>query len=251
MKDNFRKYISLLVEHYWILPFVLVVLGVITSLLILVAIPCRWLMLMAEYTSDFFFILGILCVLLMLPLIVAVFAKDSAHGLGSMLMCGGAVVVWLMMIGIAGLMNPDPYAYLHPIPKGLDYEVPMDGMDGQFPDVVETDSSTWLQISTHYIGQFEYTFYYPSLPDGEIFLRCFEAGTNAPLSAESIEQKTLTTIAPDSTFCCRVSRCDFLIYEGDAQQYYVARIEVWFRAAETGEERCLLHKYYRVDGYER
>jgi hypothetical protein len=30
----------------------------------------------------------------------------------------------------------------------------------------------------------------------------------------------------------------------------VARIEVWYRSADTKEERKLMEKYYRVDGYE-
>lgn len=41
------------------------------------------------------------------------------------------------------------------------------------------------------------------------------------------------------------------IYEGDWDDYYAARIEVWFKNAETNQESKLLEKVYRVEGWMR
>lgn len=250
MMNWLREKWNCLIERYWILPVTLVVLGCIVSASIAIAIPIRWLMIAVNEVGNVFSYLSILCLLLMLPAIVYAFLKNKAIGFRTLLTNAIAAVVWLIMVVIAGLLNPDPYAYMHPIPNGLSYEIPIDGMNDCYSEAIESDSDTWLQVSTQYAGLFEYTFYYPNLPEGDIFLRCYEAGTNEPLSADQIEAKTITLNIADTSFCCRVYKQEFTIYEGNAQQYYVARMEVWFRDASTKQETKLAEKYYRVDGYE-
>lgn len=44
---------------------------------------------------------------------------------------------------------------------------------------------------------------------------------------------------------------EFTIYEGDWGDYYAARIEVWHKDAQTGMERKLMEKVYRVEGWMR
>lgn len=221
----------------------------LTAALILVAIPCRPLMLLVEGLIAVLNVGILVWLIVMLCANVYVFVKngDVATGLQVMGINILAVVFGLVVIGYAGLINPDPYAMLHPIPDDIEYEIPT---DDAYPPVVETDSTTWLQVRTSYIGCFSYLFYYGPLPEGVIFLRCFEAGTNAPLSADKIEAKTTCQTSPADSFTCHVSNCDFTIFEGAPEQYYVARIEVWFRDAQTHQERKLGEKYYQVDGYE-
>lgn len=48
-----------------------------------------------------------------------------------------------------------------------------------------------------------------------------------------------------------VDKQKFIISEGDWGDYYAARIEVWFKNTNTGEEIKLLEKIYRVEGWER
>ena len=148
---------------------------------------------------------------------------------------------------------PDPYAALHPIPKGLKYDIPSDeniNLHSMEDLVVESDSSTWLQVTTEYIGVFAYTFYYTELEEGEIFLRCFEAGTGEPLSKELLPATSVSPSVPGKEFHCHVRNKGFVIYEGDPLHFYAARIEVWFHTASDGQERKLMEKFYRVDGYE-
>ncbi|MBP5375589.1 MAG: hypothetical protein J6Y38_04560 [Bacteroidaceae bacterium] len=44
---------------------------------------------------------------------------------------------------------------------------------------------------------------------------------------------------------------EFTIYEGVWDDYYAARVEVWFKDAETRKERKLVEKVYRVEGWQR
>ena len=53
------------------------------------------------------------------------------------------------------------------------------------------------------------------------------------------------------SFTQLVNKKRFTIYEGDWEDYYAARIEVWHKDASTQKETKLLEKVYRVDGWMR
>lgn len=246
-----------LLDHCWFLPIVVVGLFGILSLLILVAVPSRPLMLCVEILIDIISGILILSSVLMFVVTFAAFhkSKDASMCIGSLGVNVLALFVGLTMQIFAGTSNPDPYAFSHPIPRGIAYNTPIENTWESNPynlrheAVVESDSTTWLQVSTDLKGCFTYTFYYRNLPAGDIFLRCYEVGTNELLSAEEIEQSTLSPARPEHGFACQVSDKSFIIYEGAPLQYYVARFEVWHRSADTHQERKLLDKLYRVDGW--
>ena len=96
-----------------------------------------------------------------------------------------------------------------------------------------------------------YDLYYDALSAGEIFLRCYEATRDIPLSEERIPEESRVSINSTTSFSKLISRKKFTIYEGDYGDYYAARIEVWHRNAETKREMKLLEKVYRVEGWMR
>ena len=246
------------INHPWFLPIVVLCLFGIFSLLLLVAVPSRPMMLCVEGLLDLLGGLIILSLVLMFAATFGIFHRnknvDECMGLLGINIL--TVVIGLGMQIFAGITNPDPYAFSHPIPEGIAYNIPIeidlesDICSLRHEAVNESDTTTWLQVSTAFIGCFAYTFYYHDLPAGDIFLRCYEAGTNDPLSADKIEHSTLSPTYAENAFCCQVSDKHFVIYEGAPMQYYVARFEVWYRSAETHQEQKLLDKLYRVDGYE-
>ena len=75
--------------------------------------------------------------------------------------------------------------------------------------------------------------------------------SNLPLSEDSIPVRSKVTIDSTIAFSQLVHNKSFTIYEGDWDDYYAARIEVWFQNKETKEECKLLEKVYRVDGWMR
>lgn len=246
------------INHPWFLPIVVLCLFGIFSLLLLVAVPSRPLMLCVE---GLLYLLGGLIILSVVLMFVTTFGvfyrnKNVAECMGLLGINILTVVIGFGMQTFAGITNPDPYAFFHPIPAGIAYNIPIENdlesniCSLRHEAVNESDSTTWLQVSTDFMGCFAYTFYYHDLPAGDIFLRCYEAGTNDPLSADKIEHSTLSPTYAENAFCSQVSDKHFVIYEGAPMQYYVARFEVWYRSAETHQEQKLLDKLYRVDGYE-
>lgn len=178
--------------------------------------------------------------------------------------CFLSVAIAILVIGVlyfplvtGSMTAPDGFGRKHPIPEGLEYFIPIDRSADEYNHntfstvkVDSLDTSTYLQIWGKH-GGYYYDFYYPELPAGSIFLRCFEATDNIALSEDRLA--TSSSVQTDSTHCFTrlVNKKPFTIYEGDWNDYYAARIEVWHKNAATQEERKLLEKVYRIEGYMR
>ena len=163
------------------------------------------------------------------------------------------VVVSLLPLGMAAQMGPDSFGK-HPIPEGLEYNEPLqENLDGSYPvaEVDSLDTSTWLQLRGFW-SQYSYDFYCSNLPKGVIFIRAYEVTENIPLTVRPwIGDDFYTRIDSVKTFSKIVDNKSFVIEEGDPEDYYAARIEVWFRAAKTLKERKLAEKVYKVEGWSR
>ena len=160
------------------------------------------------------------------------------------------VLLVILLILLWGGTGSDSFGKDHPIPDGLEYSLPL-AEDSQ-PAVDSLDSSTWLSVWNDVQGGiYKYDFCYGALPAGEIFLRCYEVTGNIPLSTDRIEERSKVTTDSTSAFSRLVNHQQFTIYEGDWDDYYAARIEVWFRDAATKQERKLMEKVYRVEGWMR
>ena len=162
--------------------------------------------------------------------------------------------VILVLIALALILlfsrSSDKFGKNHPIPEGLKFSLPLDSLSA--PTVDTLDSSSWLVLWNDIQGGiYKYDFYYSPLPAGEIFLKCFEATENIPLSEKEIEERSKVRIDSTATFNQLVNKQQFSIYEGDWEDYYAARVEVWFRDAATKQEKKLLEKVYRVEGWTR
>ena len=162
-------------------------------------------------------------------------------------------VVYYAAVGLLafGGSQPDSFGKDHPIPEGLAYDIPM----SEDTPVVAVDSlaqESYLQLWNGIQGGiYEYSLYYPALLDGEVYLRCFEATENIELSASRLHEASTVEVKNHNGFGLVAQRQMFTIYEGDWDDYYAARIEVWHRDASTGKETKLLEKTYRVEGWMR
>lgn len=148
--------------------------------------------------------------------------------------------------------GPDNFGKEHPIPTGLDYNIPLEEREELPCPVDSTIQNTWLQIWNDFQGgMYTYDFHYPEIEEGEIFLRCYEATKNKPLSSKRIAEASKVAVPSTTSFSKLVEGQSFTIYPGDWGDYYAARIEVWHRDAKTGNERKLMEKVYRVEGWQR
>jgi len=160
-------------------------------------------------------------------------------------------VSWIPLV-CAAMTGPDGFGRAYPIPEGLEYNLPLSTDSNLSLPIDSLDIDSYLQVWTDYDGGvYMYDLYYDALPAGEIFLRCYEATRNIPLSEERIPEESRVSINSTTSFSKLISRKKFTIYEGDYGDYYAARIEVWHRNAETKREMKLLEKVYRVEGWMR
>ena len=160
----------------------------------------------------------------------------------------------LVPIVMAEMSGPDAddFGRKHKIPDGLVYHLPLEPFSDDKVLIDSLDQETYLQVWPGFQGGiYKYDFYYPSLPAGDIFLRCYEVTENIPLSVDSLERHSLVPVDPTNSFSKLVSQNEFTIYEGDWGDYYAARIEVWFRDSVSKQERKLCEKIYRVEGWMR
>ena len=87
---------------------------------------------------------------------------------------------------------------------------------------------------------------------GVAWLKAFEVATGTPLSAGRLAENSAVRLGwsddPGELFSGSVH---FTIYEGNWDQYYAARFELWFRPDGGGEERKLAEKTFKIQGWMR
>lgn len=156
---------------------------------------------------------------------------------------------------------PDDFGKKHVIPEGMEMNIPItdancswnatDGFTFTPVDIDSTDSNSWLQIwNGEQGGIYHYAFYWPALSDGEIYLRCFEATKDTELSASRLKPRTTVRVFGHNEFGQVVPPTEFIIYEGDWEDYYAVRVEVWHKPT-GGEPHKLMEKIYRMEGWMR
>ena len=239
----------LFLKYWWVLPILLFV--------------CLWglVLLFTHEPTVMESIVGILVLLVLICLIVSwvVLLVNKKWGkclLSLALSVGVICLLWFPLV-MGAMMGPDGFGKKHPIPEGLVYNQPIERSQGDYSrnsfssaDVDSLDTTSFLQVWGD-MGVYYYDFYYSSLPAGEVFLRCYEVTENYPLSKDRLPNETMVKIDMVSSFSKLVEKKRFVISEGDWDDYYAARFEVWHRDVKTGEERKLLEKVYRVEGYMR
>ena len=240
-------------KHYWLsLPVLLAVL------------VCVSILLMLGYPTFLNLLVGILTFFAILALSVSWIFLARKKEWKKFAVSFGLSAFIVLTLGVfstfVAMSSPDGFGRSHPIPIDLKYNIPLKSADpfiyhdkDETAQVDSTDSNTWLQIWDDFGqgGIYKYDFYYGTLPAGEIFLKCFEVTDNYRLSEERLTEASKVEIPANSSFAKIVGKKEFVIYEGDFDDYYAARIEVWFRDAESGVERKLLEKIYRVEGWMR
>ena len=232
----------------WIIKF-----WYLLPILMIVFLLMLWALLFKEPTV-WENVVGILLLLTMISLPVSWVVLLIDHKWGKALISFLATVVIGCVLGVPLCMfaayAPDGFGKAHPIPTGLVYELPL-AEDSCLTEPIDSlDINAYLILRGDY-GVYFYDFYYGPLPAGEIYLKCYEVTENIPLSESSIEESSKVMIESTTSFAKLVDKQRFSIFEGDYDDYYAARIEVWYKNAATKEEKKLVEKVYRVEGWMR
>lgn len=236
-----ERIVDWLINYWWRVP-VFLVLQMFVILIVVYQFPGGWI----ELATLILWIVSVIVELLLIVLLL--FHKQWMRFFFSVGALLGIVAV-LPFFSLFAINAPDGFAKHHPIPEGMKLNIPL-GYEEAEVDSNKVDS--YLQIwDVNQGGIYEYDFYYPRLTAGEIFLRCFEAGKNEPLSAESVADRTTVRQAAVAEFSKVAERKEFTIYEGDWDEYYAVRVEVWHRDSITHKEIKLMEKLYRMEGWMR
>lgn len=236
-----KRIINWLINYWWAVPLFMV-LQMFVILIVVYQFPGGWI----EFTTFIlWFVAAIVELVLLALLLIHKRWKHFFFSVAAML----GIVILLPFFSFVAMSAPDGYAQHHPVPEGMELNIPLDDEEA------EVDSNmvcSFLQIWNGFQGGiYEYDFYYPRLSAGEIFLRCFEAGKNEPLSAESVEDRTTVRQSAVTKFSKVAEKKQFTIYEGDWEEYYAVRVEVWHRDSVTHKETKLMEKLYRMEGWMR
>lgn len=101
-------------------------------------------------------------------------------------------------------------------------------------------------------GLFEYDFWASRIDSGTIFLKAFEVTRNTQLSEDRLRKASSLTVFNETDSVLRFSSNGTItIYEGDWGQPYAARFEVWYKSSHDGQERKLIEKIYKIEGWQR
>ncbi|MBR1834958.1 MAG: hypothetical protein IJ785_05595 [Bacteroidales bacterium] len=251
-----------MVRFWWVLPLV-TVLAIVATVLVF------------EASTVWGFVLSglsALVLLLQLPVFITLLLKKEWWRAIGAFLAGIVCLVLETTIPLlffsmfaAGLFSlvPDNFGKEHPIPEGLEYNTPItdtnhrwNATDGDIftPVAIDsTDTASWLQLwNGDQGGIYNFAFYWPELEDGEVYLRCFEATENIELSKDRLKPRTATEVSNHNGFGQIVmpNHKDFTIYEGDWEDYYAVRVEVWHKPTK-GKAHKLMEKVYRMEGWMR
>ena len=184
--------------------------------------------------------------------IVSLFKRRFLVALGVFL--GGIVNLYafLMLCFMLWMLQGenDDFGQRHPIPAGMECQEPNESFCEE--DVDSTDINSWLRIHDEFQpGIYEVQYFSQALPDGYLYLKCFEATEDIALSTDRIFQRTKKEVDHHKEFGPVGGYSVFTLYEGDMGDFYAVRVEVWHHDAKTNKEKMLCQKIYRMQGWER
>lgn len=274
-----KKFSDWLVRYWWIWPVACIVFTIVS--LIPNLFPPKIDAIIDK--SGLFIVLF----LLLMQLISFIFIRKKQEK-GKASGCVAAGIIWLAIFlsfsffySLWSQSQPTGWAASHPIPEGLEYNIPLQeirvvdgdtvvpvlgielrGTDTMYyrkgwqkhtpPTIDKENEQTWLQIWNSFQGGiYKYSFYYPELLSGTIYLRCFEVSKNEELSAKRLKEATSVDFHRHNKFGKIVDMQEFTIYEGDWGDYYAVRVEVWYHDSGKKEDRILMSKIYRMEGWMR
>ena len=133
--------------------------------------------------------------------------------------------------------SPDPETIRAILPPGA-------VVRGEAPDIVLKDGMQGGIYSVRILAN-------PGEP-GLVYLKAFEVTTGSPLSETRLPDKSSLRLgSSDDSGELFSGATEITIYEGNWEQYYAARFELWFRPDSGAPERKITEKVFRIQGWQR
>jgi hypothetical protein len=186
------------------------------------------------------------------------FYKKKWFGAIVSLLTVGGTFVFFILAALASFLSVmiggDHWADNLKIPENIPLSKPLDtDQNGNRTDSIlqikrkETD---FLLYNSFQPGLYEYDFWTTKIEKGKVYLKAYEITQNYRLSESSLFETTFIEIYnPSDTVMKFRTKSHFTIYEGDWGKPYAARFEVWFKPDNNGQERKLLERNYKIEGW--
>lgn len=218
----------------------------------------------------YIFVLFALVLLILATLVIAIVKKRYFTAIGVVVM--GVFIflysAWTMVIVGLGEGHGDNFGKRHPIPEGMEYYTTK-----ITPEYGNTSAQAYLDslvvergivvVDYGQPGQYRYMANVPAIPEkGKIYLKLYEATTNLPLS-EYIKYNTTIEVEASDTAVIYAMKSEgkhsvetkntqyFTVQEGSWDDYYAARVELWYQPESGGEEQLLHSVIYQIEGWSR
>ena len=201
---NIRGITDKILNYWW--AFTLLSLSVIGAYILMEVknVHLSWL---EDILGYGFLLTG---VLQLAALVISVFRRRFLVAI--FIFLGGIVNIYaFMMLVFMQWMTQgenDDFGQRHPIPAGMVCQEP----DESFceDDVDSTDTSSWLRIQKNSQGGiYDYLYFSKSLPDGYIYLKCYEATENILLSEDRMMMRT-KVLSSEASFLWSGDVCVYL-----------------------------------------
>lgn len=180
-------------------------------------------------------------------------------GIKNVLMLPICAVIAFCALFSATFVSEDHFADDLTIPSDMEVATPLDELDGtsggehggfQGDRVKNGDPSIQLRNSSQ-PGIYDAEIWVNPGEPGMLYLKAFEVTQGTPLSVNRLRERSNEWAGwsdkPDELF---FSNTHFTIYEGDWGKPYAARFEVWFKPDSGAEERKLMEKVFKIEGWQ-
>ena len=261
--SNGNKFINLL--PVWVVGYCTLLAGVCLLTF------CRWWEGPEHIIAGILLLGSLICAILVTAtLIVALIKKQYRNAILITLMGLLLIAYAIAATFFAGLGNGalDNFGKRHPIPEGMEcYTTKIT------PEYGNTSAQAYLDslvvergivvVDYGQPGQYRYMANVPAIPEkGKIYLKLYEATTNLPLS-EYIKYNTTIEVEASDTAVIYAMKSDgkhsmetkntqyFTVQEGSWDDYYAARVELWYQPESGGEEQLLHSVIYQIEGWSR
>ncbi|MFV0188266.1 hypothetical protein OBK20_12995 [Empedobacter falsenii] len=233
----------------WFYPIILMIIGLILSFLIL-QIPIE----IAFNSSVIIVYVSIIIALIFA--VIRLIKKDYLKGLIQTIVTLVISFIYAGYFSFFLMFYPyDFFAEGLKIPENVKFEKPINLNENINSDskITTVSTPTFLLYDGFQPGIYQYEIFINKIEKGTAYLKIYEITKNEILSEKDIEQKSQIKIYnPTNELMKFKLKDDFTVYEGDWNQFYGSRIEVWFKPENKSEnERKLFSKNYIIQGWQR
>jgi len=238
----------------WWIP---IIFGIFTFILFVISVFVR----NNIFDNISFVLLGFALLLLVISTIYQGIKRKWWKAILTFLFFCGVLGIFLIYSVIILFIGPyfdgtDRWADDLTIPNDIPIEIPVDfGWDYHRPDSVTNRQMTkndFQLYNSFQPGLYEYDVWIGKIEAGIVYLKAFEITQEYALSTKSLYKNSAIRIYNPTDSIKRFGTTShFTIYEGDWGKPYAARFEVWFKPDNGGQERKILAKNYKIEGWMR